>query len=656
MPVARPVLVHLDTAAFIGLAQRGPINTPVPVISLPEFHTVFGDALDGLLLPQAVGAFFANGGRRCVVVRCMHMAQARAAQMTLPGLAPDAVVVARNPGAWGNQLRLVTRLIRRTLPLRLSTAADKAWPQNTLLAPAHRAQLGTTLLLAGIGPLGSLTFHISEVSAPIGGVAAVTLDNFLPVGFFHPDNGPQLLSGTVELLVRLDILLGDVPVETWDAAALHPDHPDYVARLIGRRAISEALLAPRMSGGDEPDLAWGTEDDAPGSEFLRPSLLLQNVVLLPTSDLIAAPDGVLFDAMTLVDPASGNDATFTTQRTDFFEPTPAAPGDTLTGLMPFADRPGAIDALAAWDDQHPADPIAMLAMPDLLHPDAPAAVTDTNVLDATLCFGVCAQSVSQSTRSALPYPDLGGDDYNDLQAAQAKLVAACDSTGGRVALLDLPPGLAAGDIVRWRRRWRRTEQRVRALAARGPGRRSAGQCADLATIRRRRRPHSPRRTTDRRVRLARRADHQRRVCARAGRRLAGARLPAPGTHRCHPADRKRHPVDGLTQHLARSRLDAHQRATDHGLADGAIAARPRLDDVRAEQPDTVARDDASGDAAAGHTVQCRRIGRRHRRAIVFRPLRQYHDDTERSRHRPGDHAGRRGTCGARRVPGVQPDP
>ena len=100
VPVARPVLVHLDTAAFIGLAQRGPINTPVPVISLPEFNTVFGDALDGLLLPQAVGAFFANGGRRCVVVRCMHMAQARAAQMTLPGLAPDAVVVARNPGAW----------------------------------------------------------------------------------------------------------------------------------------------------------------------------------------------------------------------------------------------------------------------------------------------------------------------------------------------------------------------------------------------------------------------------------------------------------------------------------------------------------------------------------------------------------------------------
>jgi uncharacterized protein len=450
VPVVRPVLVHLDTAAFIGLAQRGPVNTPVRVTSLPQFHTVFGDALDGLLLPQAVGAFFANGGRRCVVVRCMDMANARTAQMTLPGLKPDTVVVARNPGAWGNQLRLVTRLLRRTLPLRLSTAADKAWPVNTLLAPAHRAQPGTTLLLAGTGPLSSLTFHVSEVSAPIGGVTAVTLDNFLPAAFFDPVNGPLLLAGTMELLVRIDILLDDVPVETWDAAALHPDHPDYLARLIGRRAASEALLAPRLSGGDEPDLAWGTEDDPAGSEFLRPSLLLQNIVLLPTDDLIAAPDGVLFDAMTLVEPASGDDATFTTRRTDFFAATPAAPGDALTGLLPFADRPGAIDALAAWDDKHAADPIAMLAMPDLLHPDAPAAVTDTTVPEATLCFGVGAQTVSQSTEAALPYPNLGGGDYDDLQAAQAQLVATCDSIGRRVALLDLPPGLPSGEIMRWR--------------------------------------------------------------------------------------------------------------------------------------------------------------------------------------------------------------
>jgi uncharacterized protein len=450
VPVVRPVLVHLDTAAFIGLAQRGPVNTPVRITSLPQFYTVFGNALDGLLLPQAVGTFFANGGQQCVVVRCMDMANARTAQMTVPGLAPDAVIVARNPGAWANQLRLVTRLIRRTLPLRLSTASDNPWPLNSVLAPAHRAKPGTTLLLAGTGPLASLTFHVSEVSAPIGGVTAVTLDNFMPAAFFDPANGPLLLASTMELLVRLDIFLGDVPVETWDAAALHPDHPNYLARLVGRRAASEALLAPRLSGDDEPDLAWGTEDDPVGSEFVRPSLLLQNFALLPTSDLIASPDGLLFDAATLADPASGDDATFSTQRSDFFDPTPAAPSDALTGLLPFADRPGAIDALAAWDDKHAAEPIAMLAMPDLLHPDAPAAVIDISSPEATLCFGVSPQIVPQPTEAALPYPNLGGDDYDDLQAAQAQLVAACESTGGRIALLDLPPDLASGDIVRWR--------------------------------------------------------------------------------------------------------------------------------------------------------------------------------------------------------------
>ena len=103
VPVVRPVLVHLDTAAFIGLAQRGPVNTPVRITSLPQFHTLFGDALDGLLLPQAVGAFFANGGRRCVVVRCMDMAKARTAQMTLP----DAVYVVDQGTALESACRII---------------------------------------------------------------------------------------------------------------------------------------------------------------------------------------------------------------------------------------------------------------------------------------------------------------------------------------------------------------------------------------------------------------------------------------------------------------------------------------------------------------------------------------------------------------------
>src|SRR4051812_853625 len=81
VPPARPVLVRLDTAAFIGLAQRGPVNTPVLVTSMPGYRATFGDAPDSMLMPQAVGSFFANGGQRCVVVRALDHAGARTARM-----------------------------------------------------------------------------------------------------------------------------------------------------------------------------------------------------------------------------------------------------------------------------------------------------------------------------------------------------------------------------------------------------------------------------------------------------------------------------------------------------------------------------------------------------------------------------------------------
>jgi hypothetical protein len=448
-PVVRPRLVRLDTAAFIGLAQRGPVNTPVPVASLPEFRRVFGEALAGLLLPQAVGAFFANGGRRCVVVRCLDMANARTARMALPGLAPDCIVAARSPGAWGNLLALRVLLKRGTLPLRLATAADTQWPLGALLAPAHRVQPGVTLLLAGTAASASLTFRIAAVSAPRGGVAAITLDAPLPAAFNDPVEGPKLLAGTKELLLRLDIVLDDVPVESWDDAGLHPDHPNFLPRLLGRRAVSETLLAAHPSGSPEADLAWGDEDDPAGSDFLRPSLQMQFQTLTPTADLFNASGAVAFTAAALVAPDSGDDATMTTQRTHFFDPTPGALGDVGIGLLAFADRPGALDALAAWDDRHQADPIALLAMPDLLHPDVPDAAPDAVVADDAPCFGLCVHSLPPLAEVFQPYPNLAFD-AEDLQAAQARLVAACEAAGGRIALLDLPPGLASGDIVRWR--------------------------------------------------------------------------------------------------------------------------------------------------------------------------------------------------------------
>jgi hypothetical protein len=73
-------LPRMDVAVLVGFAASGPLDWPVLVESAAEFRTTFGDDLplawdsqrdemSHSLLGQAVAQFFANGGRRCWVIR-----------------------------------------------------------------------------------------------------------------------------------------------------------------------------------------------------------------------------------------------------------------------------------------------------------------------------------------------------------------------------------------------------------------------------------------------------------------------------------------------------------------------------------------------------------------------------------------------------------
>jgi hypothetical protein len=70
---ATPITLHDPrTAAFVGQAQQGPLDTPVLVTGYPEFTGVFGASSAGLANPYlaaSVAAYFANGGFYLYVVR-----------------------------------------------------------------------------------------------------------------------------------------------------------------------------------------------------------------------------------------------------------------------------------------------------------------------------------------------------------------------------------------------------------------------------------------------------------------------------------------------------------------------------------------------------------------------------------------------------------
>src|SRR2546423_6033780 len=67
---SRPIEgVGTAVAAFVGLAESGPFNTPTLVSNWTQFSARFGSFVEGTYLAHAVYGYFMNGGGNCYVVR-----------------------------------------------------------------------------------------------------------------------------------------------------------------------------------------------------------------------------------------------------------------------------------------------------------------------------------------------------------------------------------------------------------------------------------------------------------------------------------------------------------------------------------------------------------------------------------------------------------
>lgn len=123
---ANPQRIELrrtDVAGFVGIAERGPVQTPVSIRSHRQFYTTFGDRVPDGYLAYSVAGFFENGGRTCWIVRAADPKTSAPARirLELAGYRPF-VVEATSPGVWGNSIELeaiwgrdtVTHLIART--------------------------------------------------------------------------------------------------------------------------------------------------------------------------------------------------------------------------------------------------------------------------------------------------------------------------------------------------------------------------------------------------------------------------------------------------------------------------------------------------------------------------------------------------------------
>src|SRR5919201_462989 len=108
---SRPIEgVGTATAAFVGLAEKGPVNQPTLVTNWSQFANVFGGFLEGSYLAHSVYGYFLNGGGSAYVVRIGADGHAPAAQAELPSAKDKSLsgyrVLALEGGQPGNDIQV----------------------------------------------------------------------------------------------------------------------------------------------------------------------------------------------------------------------------------------------------------------------------------------------------------------------------------------------------------------------------------------------------------------------------------------------------------------------------------------------------------------------------------------------------------------------
>lgn len=99
--------------AFLGVAERGPLNEPFKLSNFSQFKQIYGAPIPGSYLAACVEAFFKNGGKHCFVVRVAHIfrgrgelaKRARYEVLDRDGY-PAMDITAASEGSWGNEITL----------------------------------------------------------------------------------------------------------------------------------------------------------------------------------------------------------------------------------------------------------------------------------------------------------------------------------------------------------------------------------------------------------------------------------------------------------------------------------------------------------------------------------------------------------------------
>jgi hypothetical protein len=287
-PAPAEVLPRMDVAVFVGFAASGPLHVPVAVEDPAHFADVFGadaplawdplrgEAVSAYLAP-AVRAFFANGGRRCWVVRVADAVDSRALKIPFVrqvgdgGEWQEVYGRARSQGSWADALTLLTALENEAL-------AAPGWDLDPgaalgflLTMIAHDGVAPGDLLRLTFPSLKPVMLLAVEETEDHGGGTGVTAgtavwvdaDQALTTAPVLPAEPPSVERLTFELRVRR----GDEVVWRLDGLGFVPGHPRYWADLPIDEELygaTEQDVTPLWTAAAEPRFpVAGPADDRP---------------------------------------------------------------------------------------------------------------------------------------------------------------------------------------------------------------------------------------------------------------------------------------------------------------------------------------------------------------------------------------------------------
>ena len=222
--------VSTSTAGFIGMAEKGKtVGTPEFVTSFADFSRKFGGYLpestygEYRYLAYAVEQFFANGGSRCYVMRTVA-SDAAVASVSANGIA----IAAKNPGKWGNEIKVTAVAAPKGKTAVLEATGDDATGKVYTVANGSAFAEGDTIVIRNNGKVTGY----NKIAMAQGN----TITLAVPVKEDLVDKNPVPKKTISVCEMNVEVTYRDA-VELYEGVSLNVSSASYIAKVMAKSEL-----------------------------------------------------------------------------------------------------------------------------------------------------------------------------------------------------------------------------------------------------------------------------------------------------------------------------------------------------------------------------------------------------------------------------------